>query len=127
MNKCPCFSKKKYEECCKSLHEGEPPVSAVALMRSRFAAYKMGLADYIIKTTHSGSVHYNKDVFSWQGDILDFSSTTSFDDLKILDSSEDMVTFTATLTQEGKDVSFTEKSLFKEENGILKYFSGTHV
>lgn len=59
---CPCGSNKKYAECCAQLHlRLELPVSAEALMRSRFAAFafaslypanKADFEDYLLQTWH---------------------------------------------------------------------------
>ena len=53
---CPCDSGKTYGECCAVWHEGlaaglhaETPL---ALMRSRYSAYGLGLIDYLLATWH---------------------------------------------------------------------------
>jgi SEC-C motif-containing protein len=38
--------------CCGKYHRGEPAPSAEALMRSRYSAYVLGLADYLLATWH---------------------------------------------------------------------------
>ena len=114
---CPCHSGKPYEECCKPLHDGKPAENALLLMRSRYAAYALGLADYIIRT---GANPQNRD------EILRFSRETVFQDLAIHEwtdgEKEATVTFTAHLRQGGKDVSFTEKSLFIKKGDVWIYF-----
>lgn len=121
MNKkllCPCQSGKNYEECCKRYHEGIPPENALALMRSRYAAYALGLADYIIQTTHPENSSYSLDFSKWKREILQFSQNTEFVGLKILEFVDGeqvaSVTFTAYLKQQGDDATFTEKSYFKK-------------
>lgn len=114
---CPCCSKKPYAECCKSYHEGMLPENALKLMRSRYSAYALGLADYILKTA----------LFPPKSkqEILEFSKSTHFDDLTILEfidgEKEAYVTFRAHLAQAGRDVSFTEKSSFLKEHGKWLY------
>ncbi len=49
---CPCDSGKSYALCCHPLHQGELAKSALALMRSRYSAYVLGLAPYIMQTWH---------------------------------------------------------------------------
>ncbi|WP_425492794.1 YchJ family protein [Luteibacter aegosomatissinici] len=51
---CPCGTGKPYAACCGRWHTGEPAPTAEALMRSRYSAYVMGLADYLIATWHPG-------------------------------------------------------------------------
>lgn len=52
-NLCPCCSAKSYQECCEPYHlwvKNAP--TAEALMRSRYSAYAMRNAEYLIKTWH---------------------------------------------------------------------------
>lgn len=97
-------------------------------MRSRYAAYALGLADYIIKTTHPTNPHYSSNKSTWRKEILLFSQETQFINLKILewvDGAESAdVTFRVELRQGNHDVSFTEKSHFVKEQGIWLYQSG---
>lgn len=118
---CPCHSQKSYDECCRRYHEGEAAESALILMRSRYSAYALQLADYIIKTTHNQNRHQNSDLNRWKNEILSFSKTVQFKGLQIIDFQEKSdtatVTFRAILKQNHQDVSFTEKSLFIKING----------
>lgn len=53
---CPCGSGKTYDTCCGPAHRHDrPPASAEALMRSRYSAYTMGLADYLLATWHAST------------------------------------------------------------------------
>lgn len=49
---CPCGSGRAYAECCGPLHGGAAAADAEALMRSRYSAYALGLADYLLATWH---------------------------------------------------------------------------
>ena len=49
---CPCGRPLAYAACCRPWHEGAPAPDAEALMRSRYAAYVLGLADYLLDTWH---------------------------------------------------------------------------
>ena len=50
---CPCGSKALFSECCKPFIQGDSkPEHCEQLMRSRYTAYSMGEADYLIKTWH---------------------------------------------------------------------------
>ncbi|MCP5277886.1 MAG: SEC-C domain-containing protein [Thiobacillus sp.] len=50
---CPCGSGKPYRDCCGPCHDGSRPApDAEALMRSRYAAYVLGDADYLLATWH---------------------------------------------------------------------------
>lgn len=97
-------------------------------MRSRYAAYALGLADYIIDTTHSEHPAFTGDRQKWKESIESFSHATKFDHLTINEfvdgAATATVTFTAHLRQAGNDASFGEKSLFVKENGRWLYKSG---
>ena len=49
---CPCGTGVSYAECCGALHAGRPAESAVALMRSRFSGFALGLPDYLLESWH---------------------------------------------------------------------------
>ena len=53
---CPCGSGLPYAECCRPLHRGEATAAtAEALMRSRFSAFAVGDADYLLRSWHSST------------------------------------------------------------------------
>lgn len=126
--RCPCASKALYHKCCKPYHDGIPAENALRLMRSRFAAYALGLADYIIDTTHSEHPEFSKELAKWKASIESFSRATNFDHLTInefIDGDESAtVTFTAHLRQGGSDATFIEKSFFVKEENRWLYKSG---
>lgn len=49
---CHCGNAVAYVGCCRRWHAGTPPPDAEALMRSRYSAYVLGLADYLLSTWH---------------------------------------------------------------------------
>ena len=49
---CPCESKRTYDQCCEPYLLGRKvPETAELLMRSRFSAYAMNMAEYLVATT----------------------------------------------------------------------------
>lgn len=48
--RCPCGLPAAYPECCGRYHAGEAAPDAVRLMRSRYAAYVLGNAPYLLAT-----------------------------------------------------------------------------
>ena len=53
---CPCGSGQPYGVCCGPLHRGlEQAPTAERLMRSRYSAYFLGLADYVLTTWASST------------------------------------------------------------------------
>jgi SEC-C motif-containing protein len=50
--RCPCGSGESYGGCCGPLHEGAVAPSAERLMRSRFSAFAIGDATYLLASWH---------------------------------------------------------------------------
>lgn len=128
-NQCPCGSLKKYKKCCKVFHDGSNPKTAEQLMRSRFTAYIINDANYIIKTTHKDNQDYTENIESWKKDIMNFSDYTDFLGLEILESiegkEESFIKFNAILKQDNLDASFTENSRFLKVDNKWFYVDGT--
>lgn len=125
---CPCGSGKPYEGCCKEYHQGKVAEAAKDLMRSRYSAYALGNAVYIIKTTHPRNPAVSQNLNLWKEEILKFCLNTTFDKLEILASKEfpdrATVIFIAHLKQQGEDATFTERSYFAKVEGIWYYVNG---
>ena len=126
---CPCCSGKSYQECCEPYHKGRLPENALTLMRSRYSAYALRLADYIIDTTHPMNPHYVADNRkAWKEEIMTFARLTHFVKLEIVEfidgDEKAFVTFNAHLKQAGKDVSFSEKSSFEKVGKKWLYRDG---
>lgn len=121
---CPCHSAKKYKQCCQPYHKGIFPSTAEKLMRSRYSAFALDLAEYIMTTTHPNNSDYTEEKENWRKSILDFSQNTQFIGLKILDfidgENEAFVTFEALLDSG----ILKEKSRFLKEEGKWLYESG---
>lgn len=124
MHKCPCCSGKSYAECCQPYHESKAPETALLLMRSRYSAYALALAPYIIATTHPDHPDFKKNRAEWTKEILEFSKTTQFKKLEIVESEEKFVTFRAYLEQGGEPFTLTEKSRFEKINNKWLYIDG---
>jgi len=90
-------------------------------MRSRYSAYALGKSDYIMRTTHAESPHRSQNIEAWRASLDAFSRHTRFEGLAILDAGENTVTFHATLSQDERDASFTEHSVFRQEDGQWRY------
>ncbi|DAB39509.1 MAG: zinc chelation protein SecC [Sulfuricurvum sp. GWF2_44_89] len=124
---CPCHSGKKYKQCCQPYHRGILPSTAEKLMRSRYSAFALGLAEYIMATTHPNNSDYTEETERWRKSILNFSQTTRFLGLKIGEFSdgkeEAFVRFEAILD----GGSLCEKSRFLNVEGKWLYESGTFI
>jgi len=125
---CPCKSGKLYKTCCQHYHDGFLPENALVVMRARYAAFALQLVDYIIRTTHPTHFSFTLDKEVWRREILAFAEQTHFEGLRVLNFVEHQkqaeVTFTAYLIAEGKDLIFTETSLFLKEGENWLYQKG---
>ena len=114
-SKCPCGSGKKYKECCFKFHKGANPKNALDLMKSRYSAYAVGEASYIIKTTHKKSPHFESDKQNWIKSIKEFSKS-DFKRLEIVEfidgEKEAIVEFRAFID----DYVMHERSKFLKED-----------
>ena len=121
---CPCGSGVKYKKCCLVYHKGAVAKTAELLMRSRYSAYAVNNASYIIKTTHPNNSDYTIDTKTWKESIEAFSKTTDFLSLNILEfidgEEEAFVTFKAILSSG----EMLEKSCFFRVNDSWLYESG---
>ncbi len=52
---CPCGSGQPYAQCCGPYHGGAAAPTAAALMRSRYAAFVLGNADYLRASWHAST------------------------------------------------------------------------
>ena len=117
---CPCGSGVKYKKCCMVYHKGSNPKDALTLMKSRYSAYAVGDANYIIKTTHKNSIHFEENRVEWIKSIKEFSKS-DFKKLEIINFYENKnrayVEFNAYID----DYIMHEKSIFINENGKWFY------
>ena len=113
---CPCCSYLPYEICCAPLHQGAPPKSPLALMRSRYSAYVKQLHQYIIDT-------YVEEERKDHGlDTIKHSfQKVQWKKLEILQVQGSRVSFAAYYERGGAEYVLREDSAFKQEAGMWKY------
>ena len=121
---CPCGKGAKFKKCCRPLHRGAIAATPELLMRSRYAAYAVGGADYILATTDPTGPHFQEDRARWLEEVRGFCASTRFERLEVLAAGDDWVSFRATLSQDGRDTSFSERSTFRRVDGRWLYHSG---
>lgn len=117
---CPCGSGRDYAVCCGPCHSGTGPApTPEALMRSRYSAFALGDADYLLRSWHAStrpaSLDLRDDPTRWLG-------------LKILAHSgndrEGRVEFVARYKNGGKGGRLHEVSRFIREDGLWYYLDG---
>lgn len=121
---CPCHSGEKYKKCCHPYHKGVNASDALKLMRSRYSAFSLDLAEYIIRTTHPDNPDYTGEREKWSQSIHAFSRANDFKGLKILAFSDGESVAYVTFEAIFQDGSFTEKSQFFKVEEAWLYKSG---
>ncbi|HEY5241235.1 MAG TPA: YchJ family metal-binding protein [Polyangiaceae bacterium] len=122
---CPCTSGRVYAECCAPLHRGQREAETPeALMRSRFAAFALGDAEYLWRTLHPDHEDCARDRATVLAALRDVARTLRFMRLTILDASGSRVLFHAAVFDKGKDRSFVELSSFARDDAGWRYVAG---
>jgi SEC-C motif-containing protein len=129
---CPCFSGHRYGGCCAPYHRGErEAASPEALMRSRYAAYALGLGAYLAATLASDHPDLELPREAMIRELSRAREGQRFMGLRILHAStggdRGEVLFFARIFERGADRSFVELSSFVREGGAWRYAEGAMV
>lgn len=123
MSDCPCGRSLPYARCCGPCVEdfpGRPAPDAEALMRSRYSAFVLERADYLLATWHESKrpskISFDPGV-KWLGlEVRDF---------KVVDEARAEVEFVARQRdRSGRAVRLHERSRFVREEGRWYYVEG---
>ena len=121
LSACPCGSGTAYAACCGPLHDGEPPATAEALMRSRYTAYACGRLDHLVRTWHPRTRPPDLTLapgMTWLGLEVLGASRGGPDDV------EGTVEFVARFRSAGRDQVQHETSRFERRAGRWVYVDG---
>jgi SEC-C motif-containing protein len=123
MKICYCGNQMTFENCCQLYIDGTKKTpTAEALMRSRYSAYAIGNADYLVATTHPSTRKKHK-----KSDILEWSKSNNWKRLKIINSTETIVKFSAYyIDNHLKAQIHTEESTFIYEEENWFYVDGVY-
>ncbi len=128
---CPCGSAVAYDACCGPYHKGERPApDPVALMRSRFSAFALGQAEYLVDTLAASHPDHDLPRADLLRSLRDtrgrqYKSLAILDDRRTGKTGE--VLFAAGIREGARDMSFVELSDFEQERGAWKYASGVLI
>jgi SEC-C motif-containing protein len=116
---CPCGSGATYDGCCGVLHSGAAAAAtAEQLMRSRFSAFAVGDAGYLLRTWHSSTRPERLDLDPGQRwvrlDVLDTRRGAA-------DDPAGTVEFRAVYRRAGRTADLHERSRFVREAGGWVY------
>ncbi|MCH7230879.1 SEC-C domain-containing protein [Glycomyces sp. L485] len=122
---CPCGSGRDYGECCGRLHAGSAKAdTAEALMRSRYCAFAVGDAAYLLRTWHPDTRPSELDLSDerrWTGlEILETTGGTAF-------HAEGTVAFRAHFLDPDGPGTQSEVSEFVRLDGLWLYLTGTSL
>jgi SEC-C motif domain protein len=118
---CPCGSRLSYADCCRPFHDGAPAPTALQLMRSRFSAYALGLAEHVRRTWDPAT----------RPDPLELGDDITWRRLQIVDTSrggaddaEGVVEFRASYRSAEGAGLLHERSRFRRDGGGWLYVDG---
>ena len=129
---CPCFSGLRYLACCAPCHRGEREAATpVLLMRSRYAAFVLGLGEYLVRTLSKDHADLDLPRDALVRELAQARQRQRFMGLEILHEkigeAEGQVMFFARIFEDGRDGSFLELSQFLREDAAWRYASGILV
>ena len=123
--RCPCGTGLPYDGCCGALHTGTvTAATAEQLMRSRYSAFAVGDAGYLLASWHTATRPRTlrlDDEVRWTG--LDVLGTTGG---RLLDA-EGTVEFRAHHRTAGRSGTQHENSRFVREDRLWRYLDGVSV
>jgi SEC-C motif-containing protein len=115
---CPCGLGDDYGSCCGRLHAGAPARTAESLMRSRYSAFAVGDAGYLLRTWHP----------SGRPEALTLDPALQWTRLAVLEAergglfdADGTVRFRAVYVREGKRGVLAETSRFVRQDGLWTY------
>src|SRR6187402_648908 len=118
---CPCGSGRPYADCCEPLHEGADAPTAEALMRSRYSAFALGRAEYLLRSWHP----------STRPATVELDAGTVWRRLQIVDTvaggpddETGIVEFRASYRDAGGAGLLHERSRFARDAGRWAYLDG---
>jgi SEC-C motif domain protein len=115
---CPCGLGDGYDSCCGRLHAGAPARTAESLMRSRYSAFAVGDAGYLLRTWHPSA----------RPPALKLDPALRWTRLAVLAASggglfdaEGTVQFRAVYVRDGRRGVLAETSRFVRQDGLWAY------
>lgn len=126
--RCPCGSGDVYGSCCRPFHQGKSAPTAETLMRSRFSAFAVGDAAYLLRTwdptTRPESVDLDPELRWYRLDINDTTGGGPFEDWGTVDFTAHYKPMLGTQAPRGIQ---RENSRFRRQDGAWFYLDGTLI
>jgi len=117
---CPCGSGQSFSACCEPyINQSKQCPNAESLMRSRYSAFALGFAEYLLFTSSS----HLKNQLSKEA-LNETINAFEFVKLDVIDTSDNTVSFNAHLIDGNEHHQLKEVSTFIKEDGLWKYDTG---
>ena len=126
---CPCGSSLSFEECCKPIIDRTTEAqTAEQLMRSRYTAFTLADAGYLLKSWAEEARQYEDkdDLRRWAKSVQWVKLNVIETENGMADDDKGYVTFQAFYRDKGKLRKIEERSYFEKRNGKWYYVSGVH-
>lgn len=126
MRLCPCDSGTEYSLCCQPyLNASQHPTKPAQLMRSRYSAFVLHNADYLVSSWHptrryQGLVSELSEGFG----SAEWLGLTIFEESPGKEDNEAYVSFVARFQEKGNLKAIIERSRFLKENDQWYYVDG---
>ena len=115
---CPCGLGDAYDACCGRFHAGSPAPTAESLMRSRYSAFAVGDAGYLLRTWHPSvrpqTLELDPDLRWTRLAVLETQGGGLFD-------AAGTVSFRAVYVEDGQRGVLAETSRFVRQDGLWAY------
>ncbi|WP_227317205.1 YchJ family protein [Cedecea davisae] len=123
---CPCGSGLEYSLCCQPyLSAGQHPQRPSQLMRSRYTAFVLQDADYLVSSWHESCRHPTfKSEISGSFGATEWLGLTVYEEAEGSNENEGYVSFVARFNENGKQSAIIERSRFVRENSRWYYIDG---
>jgi len=122
---CPCGLPATYDDCCGRFHRGAAKApTAERLMRSRYSAFSVGDAAYLLRTWHPSTRPATLDLdkkLRWTGlEVLETAGGSAFE-------TQGTVRFRAHYREHGRPGTLDELSRFVLQQGMWLYVGPDRV
>lgn len=127
MRLCPCGSGSEYNLCCQPyLETRQKPLRAAQLMRSRYTAFVLHNAQWLVASWHP-SRRYPALAAELEAGFAktEWLGLTIFEEADGSDENEAFVSFVARFQENSRPAAIIERSRFLKENDQWYYIDGT--
>ena len=125
---CHCHSQQPFAQCCQPYLDGiQTPATPLALMRSRYSAFVLGMGEYLLHSWHPDTKgRLTADELTGLGRNTEWLGLTIVFARGSVTDQTGVVEFKARYREEGRVVTLHERSRFEQIAGHWLYRDGQH-